>query len=178
MVDILDYAPGRGVYLGIICRRVQLTDGLHGHDLLWASGVSGHWRLHGRAAAEKGQWLSLCPGADRSAHIRSPGSIRENPERAGFVGVNVQRYQLYAFIVAGAFAGLAGALFMINERSVYPELAFRTRSTQVLRTASASLAGSTMARDAALEPLRQAPEQGPRFLVWLQGPQGSMRAEA
>jgi hypothetical protein len=59
-------------------------------------------------------------------------AIRENPERAGFVGINVKRYQLYAFIVAGAFSGLAGALFMINERSVYPELAFWTRSTQVL----------------------------------------------
>jgi len=59
-------------------------------------------------------------------------AIRENPERASFVGVNVKRYQLYAFIVAGAFSGLAGALFMINERSVYPELAFWTRSTQVL----------------------------------------------
>ncbi len=44
----------------------------------------------------------------------------------------MKRYQLYAFIVAGAFSGLAGALFMINERSVYPELAFWTRSTQVL----------------------------------------------
>lgn len=59
-------------------------------------------------------------------------AIRENPERAGFVGINVKRYQLYAFMVAGAFSGLAGALFMINERSVYPELAFWTRSTQVL----------------------------------------------
>jgi ABC-type branched-subunit amino acid transport system permease subunit len=38
-------------------------------------------------------------------------AIRENPDRAGFVGVDVKRYQLYAFIVAGAFSGLAGALF-------------------------------------------------------------------
>ena len=59
-------------------------------------------------------------------------AIRENPDRAGFVGINVKRYQLYAFIVAGAFSGLLNALFMINERSVYPELAFWTRSTQVL----------------------------------------------
>ena len=59
-------------------------------------------------------------------------AIRENPDRAGFVGIHVKRYQLYAFMVAGAFSGLAGALFMINERSVYPELAFWTRSTQVL----------------------------------------------
>jgi branched-chain amino acid transport system permease protein len=59
-------------------------------------------------------------------------AIRENPERAGFVGINVKRYQLYAFIIAGAFSGLAGALFTVNERSVYPDLAFWTRSTQVL----------------------------------------------
>jgi branched-chain amino acid transport system permease protein len=59
-------------------------------------------------------------------------AIRENPERAGFIGVNVKRYQLYAFMIAGAFSGLAGALIMLNERSVYPDLAFWTRSTQVL----------------------------------------------
>jgi branched-chain amino acid transport system permease protein len=59
-------------------------------------------------------------------------AIRENPERAGFVGIHVKRYELYAFIIAGAFSDLAGALITINERSVYPDLAFWTRSTQVL----------------------------------------------
>lgn len=59
-------------------------------------------------------------------------ALRENAERAAFIGINVKRYQLYAFIIAGAFSGIAGALFTINERSVYPELAFWTRSTQVL----------------------------------------------
>jgi branched-chain amino acid transport system permease protein len=59
-------------------------------------------------------------------------AIRENPERAGFIGINVKRCQLYAFMIAGTFSGLAGALFTINERSVYPDLAFWTRSTQVL----------------------------------------------
>jgi branched-chain amino acid transport system permease protein len=59
-------------------------------------------------------------------------AIRENPERAGFVGINVKRYELYAFMIAGAFSGLAGALITLNERSVYPDLAFWTRSTQVL----------------------------------------------
>jgi branched-chain amino acid transport system permease protein len=59
-------------------------------------------------------------------------AIRENPERAGFIGINVKRYELYAFMIAGAFSGLAGALIMLNERSVYPDLAFWTRSTQVL----------------------------------------------
>ena len=59
-------------------------------------------------------------------------AIRENPERAGFIGIDVKRYQLYAFMIAGAFSGLAGALIMLHERSVYPDLAFWTRSTQVL----------------------------------------------
>ena len=35
-------------------------------------------------------------------------TIRENPERAEFIGVNVRRYELAAFVIAGAFAGLAG----------------------------------------------------------------------
>jgi branched-chain amino acid transport system permease protein len=59
-------------------------------------------------------------------------AIRENPERADFVGIPVDRYRLYAFILVGAFSGLAGALIMINERSVYPDLAHWTQSTQVL----------------------------------------------
>jgi branched-chain amino acid transport system permease protein len=59
-------------------------------------------------------------------------AIRENPERAGFIGINVKRYELYAFMIAAAFSGLAGALITLNERSVYPDLAFWTRSTQVL----------------------------------------------
>ena len=59
-------------------------------------------------------------------------SIRENPERADFIGIDVKRYKLYAFMVAGAFSGLAGALIMFNDRSVYPDLAHWTQSTQVL----------------------------------------------
>src|SRR6266850_2701086 len=37
-------------------------------------------------------------------------TIRENPERAEFIGVNVRRYELAAFVLAGGFAGLAGGL--------------------------------------------------------------------
>jgi branched-chain amino acid transport system permease protein len=37
-------------------------------------------------------------------------SIRENLERSKFIGINVRRYQWLNFIVAGAFAGLAGGL--------------------------------------------------------------------
>jgi len=69
--------------------------------------------------------------------VRSPfgrilTAIRENPERAEFVGVNVRMYQLAAFTVAGVFAGLAGALFGLFNRGVFPEFAYWSKSAEVL----------------------------------------------
>jgi len=59
-------------------------------------------------------------------------TIRENPERAEFIGVNVRRYELAAFVIAGAFAGIAGALFGIFNRGVFPDFAYWTKSSEVL----------------------------------------------
>jgi branched-chain amino acid transport system permease protein len=59
-------------------------------------------------------------------------TIRENPERAEFIGVNVRRYELVAFVLAGAFAGLAGGLFGIFNRGVFPDFAYWTKSSEVL----------------------------------------------
>lgn len=59
-------------------------------------------------------------------------TIRENPERAEFIGVNVRRYELAAFALAGAFAGLAGGLFGIFNRGVFPDFAYWTKSSEVL----------------------------------------------
>ena len=39
-------------------------------------------------------------------------AIRDNETRAGFVGVRVQRYRWLAFLVSGAFTGLAGILWV------------------------------------------------------------------
>ena len=63
---------------------------------------------------------------------RALAAIRENPERAEFVGLNVRRYQLAAFVVAGTFAGWAGALFGIFNRGVFPDFAFWSKSAEVL----------------------------------------------
>lgn len=38
-------------------------------------------------------------------------AIRENPQRATMLGYDVRRYQLAAFIIGGAFAGLSGVLY-------------------------------------------------------------------
>jgi branched-chain amino acid transport system permease protein len=58
--------------------------------------------------------------------------IRENPERAEFVGVHVRGYQLAAFVIAGAFAGVAGGLFGVFNRGVYPDLMYWIKSAEVL----------------------------------------------
>jgi branched-chain amino acid transport system permease protein len=59
-------------------------------------------------------------------------TIRENAERAEFIGVNVRLYELAAFVLAGTFAGLAGGLFGIFNRGVFPDFAYWTKSSEVL----------------------------------------------
>ncbi|HEU5322161.1 MAG TPA: branched-chain amino acid ABC transporter permease, partial [Methylomirabilota bacterium] len=59
-------------------------------------------------------------------------TIRENPERAEFIGVDVRRFELLAFVIAGAFAGLAGGLFGIFNRGVFPDFAYWPKSSEVL----------------------------------------------
>jgi branched-chain amino acid transport system permease protein len=59
-------------------------------------------------------------------------TIRENPERAEFIGVDVRRYELVAFVIAGVFAGLSGGLFGIFNRGVYPDFAYWPKSSEVL----------------------------------------------
>ena len=59
-------------------------------------------------------------------------TIRENPERAEFVGIDVRRFELAAFVIAGLFAGLAGALFGIFNRGVFPDFGYWAKSAEVL----------------------------------------------
>jgi branched-chain amino acid transport system permease protein len=59
-------------------------------------------------------------------------TIRDNPERAAFIGVNVRLYELAAFIVAGGFAGLAGALYGIFSRGVFADYVFWSKSAEVM----------------------------------------------
>lgn len=59
-------------------------------------------------------------------------AIRENPERAAFIGINVRAYELAAFVVAGAFAGIAGALFGISSRGVFSDFVYWPKSAEVM----------------------------------------------
>lgn len=57
-------------------------------------------------------------------------AIRQNPERVAFCGLNVQRYRLAAFTIAGAFAGLAGGLMAPFLRIASPEMAHWSMSAE------------------------------------------------
>ncbi|HEY8910173.1 MAG TPA: branched-chain amino acid ABC transporter permease [Desulfosporosinus sp.] len=59
-------------------------------------------------------------------------ATRDNPVRSESVGINVKRHRLTAFVIAGFFAGIAGVLFVLVERSVAPSLLFWNKSAEIL----------------------------------------------
>ncbi|MGE5513266.1 MAG: branched-chain amino acid ABC transporter permease [Bacteroidota bacterium] len=59
-------------------------------------------------------------------------TLRDNTERAQFIGVNVRLYRLIAFALAGTFAGLAGGLFGVFNRGVFPDFCYWPKSAEVL----------------------------------------------
>ena len=68
----------------------------------------------------------LCSGfvlwrIDRSPFGSALKAIRDNEQRAAFIGIPVRRYRWFAFVVSGAFVGLAGALYGQLARQITPE---------------------------------------------------------
>jgi branched-chain amino acid transport system permease protein len=63
-------------------------------------------------------WCLICMVAmyalRRTPFGRICNAVRENPERAQFVGYNPQAVRFIAFVLAGMFAGIAGALAAVN----------------------------------------------------------------
>ncbi len=47
--------------------------------------------------------------------------IRDNPDRASFLGINVYRAKLTAFVIAGVFGGLGGMVMALFVSGAYPE---------------------------------------------------------
>lgn len=58
-------------------------------------------------------------------------AMRDNPQRCEAVGINVRRHQLLAILIATFFAGVAGVLFVVLERSVFPDLLFWVLSLEI-----------------------------------------------
>jgi branched-chain amino acid transport system permease protein len=73
--------------------------------------------------------------------VRSPvgailSAIRENPLRAAAIGHNIHSYKLTAFVIAAAYAGLAGGLLGILQAFMPPEaFIFDTSGQLVMQTA-------------------------------------------
>ena len=107
-------------------------------DLEWMSAIPG---FDGLRSTDQFYLVTLGVVAASLAAIRrislSPfgrmlTTIRENPERAAFIGVNVRAYELAAFVFAGAFAGIAGALFGISSRGVFADFVYWPKSAEVM----------------------------------------------
>jgi branched-chain amino acid transport system permease protein len=59
-------------------------------------------------------------------------AIRDNPERAEFSGLNIKNYRLGAFLIAGIFGGLSGAVFAPFQGIVTPHLLYWSKSAEPL----------------------------------------------
>jgi len=69
-------------------------------------------------------WRILHSPFGRTLH-----ASRDSVVRTQFIGINVRRYRLAAFVIAGVFASLAGALFAPFNRAVAPFLVSWVKSS-------------------------------------------------
>lgn len=93
-------------------------------------GILGVWPADWAASREAVYWLTLLIAAAgiallwRFAHAPFGYLLRagrDSPQRAGAVGIDVKRQQWFAFIAAGTFAGMAGAIFAFSKGSIFPD---------------------------------------------------------
>ncbi|QLH77933.1 branched-chain amino acid ABC transporter permease [Halosimplex rubrum] len=132
---ILTLAFGQMIYYVFLSPLGWLTGGENGFNEVAVDPLLGFLPLGAEVAvvpdALVGTWMYVFVGlatvlavvvANRI--LNSPygvvlRAIRENEQRAEFVGLNVWRYKLMAFVISGAFAGVAGSLYVV-QRSFVP----------------------------------------------------------
>lgn len=134
-----------GVYLTMLTLAfAQITwaivfqwDGLTGGS----NGLTGVWPSDWAASTEHFYWLALALCVLGVYLLRrilfSPlgyalRAARDSTLRADAIGLNVRRIQWTAFVIAGAFAGVAGALFVFSKGSVAPDSLSVTKSVDAL----------------------------------------------
>jgi len=93
------------------------------------NGLLGVWPSKWLASPVRYYYWALGAGVAGIALLRvvasSPFGLalraaRDHPRRAEAVGINIRAHQLVAFVVAGFFAGLGGAIFAFLKGSVFP----------------------------------------------------------
>ena len=66
---------------------------------------------------------------------RMANAVRDNPQRAGFIGYSARRVRFISFCGAGFFAGIAGGLYALNYEFITDESLNAATSGRVLLTA-------------------------------------------
>ena len=106
-----------------------------------SNGLTGVWPSDWASSAENFYWLALALCVLGVYLLRrmlfSPlgyalRAVRDSALRADAIGLDVRRIQWTAFVIAGAFAGIAGALFVFSKGSVAPDALSVTKSVDAL----------------------------------------------
>jgi branched-chain amino acid transport system permease protein len=93
------------------------------------NGLLGIWPAPWLASPLRYYYLALLAGAGGVALLavveRAPfgltlRAVRDHARRAEAIGIDIRRHQWVAFVVAGFFGGLAGAIFAFLKGSVFP----------------------------------------------------------
>jgi branched-chain amino acid transport system permease protein len=76
--------------------------------------------------------IALMYAITRTPFGRMCNAVRDNPERAEFIGYSTQRVRFQAFVLSGVFAGIAGSLAAINFELMNSQSVGAATSGQVL----------------------------------------------
>lgn len=145
---MLSLAFAQIVY-AIVHQWYEVTGGDNGLVGVWPPPwLAGPARYYYWALAAGLGGIALLWVIERSAFGLVLHAARDHPRRAEAVGIDLRAHQLVAFVVAGAFAGLAGAIFVFLKGSVFPVYADAPMSVQplvmVLLGGVGSFAGPTV----------------------------------
>ncbi len=100
----------------------ELTGGGAGQEAPKPAGFESEWRYYYLCLAFLGLVLLVDWRMMRTKAGRSLLALRENPRVASTFGINVRLATLFAFVVSGVFAGLAGALIGHNDTFVLADV--------------------------------------------------------
>ena len=111
----------------------RVTGGSNGLIGVWpADALAGRGAYYALTLALTAAGLVALVLIARSPFGYALRAARDSPLRAAAIGIDVRRTQWMAFALAGAFAGLAGGLFVFSKGSISPEALAIPRSVDAL----------------------------------------------
>jgi len=96
-----------------------------------SNGLTGLWPAQWLSDKQSYYWLALMAAVMSVWYLRhillapfgyAMRAGRDSPLRAEAIGINVKRVQWLAFVIAGLFAGVAGALYAFSKGSISPDI--------------------------------------------------------